>query len=480
MEKAQFIDVLGIIKTMPPKFLSRLSQAIQKNRADTAGSSGSATSASRTTFGIGALINERYRLDAEIGRGGMGIVYRAHDIPKGRDVALKIINLYKANALSLQQFSREAEIMSQLQHPHIAAVYETGNVDTGGSEPSPFIVMELVQGRGLDELRGFTYAKIVDIGRQICDALAYAHEQGFVHRDLKPANVLIEKRGFHYFAKLMDFGLARPRDAENLPAESNMAGTIYYLAPEVIAGQPADVCSDLYALGAMLYEMITGRVPFSDFIDDQAILTQHLQEAVAPPSHSRDDVPHELEAIVLRLLEKDPKDRFISAREVHQELERVRVKLEADATCGNLPPVPTNFSRCENDIAQVKQLLESSHLVTILGDDGILALATGAQMSEPFPDGVWLVDMERVDEPGLVLPTAAAALGVSHDLNRALSVLLIEFLREKHLLLIIDHCDHLTVACAQLAETILRSCPEVRLLVTSQQALNIPGEACYP
>jgi serine/threonine protein kinase len=385
------------------------------------------------------------------------------------------MNLNTANALTLQQFAREKEISAQLNHPHIVTVYETSNVVIGVGEPVPFIVMELVHGTSLDELRGLTYARIVDIGQQICDALEYAHNQGLVYRDLKPGNVILEKRGFRYFVKLLDFGLARPRGEAYLPNESNLAGTTFYLAPELIAGQPADIGSDLYALGAVLYEMITGRVPFSD-IDEQNILSQHSKETVSPPSHSRSDVPRALEAIVLRLLEKSPKDRFASAQEVRHALERVDFIRESTSH-GNLPKA--NYTANENEIVQVIQLLESNQLVTLLDNDETLALAVGEQLTNEFEDGVWLVQLESIHEPGELIQTVASVLDVHEIPNRPLAVSLIEALREKNLLILLGHCDHLLSACAQLAETIIRACPEVYILATTHQPLNISTEKCY-
>jgi serine/threonine protein kinase len=326
---------------------------------------------------MGTLINGRYRLDAEIGRGGMGVVYRAYDIPNDRDLAVKVINVARANTLTHQHFLQEAEFNARLTHPHIVAIYETGLIDPGAQELSSYMVMEWVQGISLENLHGLTYARILDIGKQICEALEYAHEQGFVYRDLKPGNVLIEKRGFQYFLKLTDFGLARPRGMAYLAYESSLAGSFFYLAPELIAGQPADIPSDLYALGVTLYEMITGRVPFSDF-DEQTVLSQHVDELVTPPSHSRGDVPPALEAIVLRLLAKDPQDRFASAQEVRDALEQVRVAQKNAMKRRNLPQPSTQSSGRENGIAQVIQLLESNPLVTILDDDETLALAVGA------------------------------------------------------------------------------------------------------
>ena len=458
----------GDIINIMPNFFSRL---LQKNK-----SADSTAGKSDAPLGVGSLINDRYRLEAEIGRGGMGIVYRAHDIPNYCEVAIKVINAERANALTRQQFLQEAEISSRFHHPHIVEVDETGVTET--QTPTPYIVMELVQGMSLIDMQNLTYARILDIGKQICDALAYAHEQGYVYRDLKPANVLIEKRGFQYFAKLMDFGLARPRGMANLPNESHVAGTLFYLAPELIAGQPADIPSDLYALGATLYEMITGRVPFSDY-DEETILAQHLEESVAPPSHSQHDIPPALEAIILRLLEKNPKDRFASAQEVHAALEQVRLASERIPVKGNLPQLAKEFTGHESEVIQVKQLLESNALVTILGDGETLALASATLLDDHFSDGIWWVDFKLLEDPRLVLESVTSALGVNTDPNRSLTVLLVEYLREKNLLLLLIHCDRLLGACAQLAETILRNCPDVYILATSQQALKVPGEKCW-
>jgi serine/threonine protein kinase len=335
--------------------------------------------------------------------------------------------------------------------------------------------MELLQGVPLSELREFTFARIVDIGKQISEALAYIHDQGFLYRDLKPGNLMLEKCGFHYCVKLFDFGLARPRGEAYLPNESYRAGTVFYLAPELIAGQPADTGADLYALGATLYEMITGRVPFFN-IDEEHILAEHLEESVSPPSQSRSDVPPALETIVLRLLEKDPDARFTSAREVCEALEQVTIT-HRSVPHGNLPPSQADGR--ENEIEQVIHLFESHQVVTLLHDDHQLALAVGTRLMEEFPEGVWLVEVATVDEPIMLLPTVASLLGVRGDGHRSLTVALLEWLREKQLLIIFKQCHYLLPACSQLVETIIEACPEVYILGTSSLPLNVSGETCY-
>jgi non-specific serine/threonine protein kinase len=461
---------------MPSKFLSLLAQAMPKNKSTAAVTLQSTANGSTSIFGVGTLIDGRYRLDAEIGRGAMGIVYLARDIPNDQDVAIKVLNLDTSNNLTRQQFLQEAETVSGFHHPHIVSVHETGMIDIGGPELLPFIAMEFVQGTSLNELRALTYSTIIDIGKQICEALEHIHNLGFVYRDLKPGNILIEKRGLHYFVKLIDFNLVRPRGMAYRATESSIAGSFFFLAPELITGQLADVASDLYALGITFYEMITGRLPFSDF-DEHTLLLQHLEAAVTPPSQSRADVPPALETIVLRLLEKNPKDRFASAEEVHSVLEQV--PQQSGSAQGNLPSEIEDFIKQENAITTVTQLLESDPLVTILGDGESLALAIGTQLADLFSDGMWWVELDSVNDPNQVVETILSVLGVRPDPQRSLAMSLIEYLREKDLLLVLSHCDRVLSACAQLAEMIVRTCPRVRTLATSHQPLNTSTEKCY-
>ncbi|MBI5032450.1 MAG: protein kinase [Chloroflexi bacterium] len=462
---------------MVSKFFSGFNQRKSKDSAQSP-----AAPPAKTTIGVGAVLEQRYRLDAEIGRGGMGVVYRAHDLQLDRDVAVKVL-VPEADNSARENMQREVAAAAKLNHPNIVGVYHNGSVNPGDDQSAPFIVMELIQGKSLEETHGLTYAQIIDLALQICDALDHAHEQGLVHRDLKPSNVLIEKHGYKYTAKLVDFGLAQSTDIEELPVNAAVAGTVYYLAPEVISGQPADVGADLYALGVLLYELVTGRVPFSDF-DSPSILAQHLKESVPPPSQSRTDIPPALESIILRLLAKDPKNRFASAREVSNALEQIVEEAEhSNVVRNNLPQITTRFVGRERELAEIKPLFESHRLVTFSGAAGIgktrLALATGATLTEQFPDGVWFVELAPWTDPALVPQAVASALGVRQESRRALMVSLTEYLIEKHLVLILDHCDHLRAACVQLVRTILDKCPELRILTTSREALQTENEMIY-
>jgi serine/threonine-protein kinase len=451
-------------------FFARISQTVKKNEEQR-----SVVQQADAKLGIGELVNGRYRLDEELGRGGMGVVYRACDLQNQCDVAVKIIHDDLLNERSIQQFLREAEFTARLDHPHIVSIREHGTTEAEGIS-LPFLVMELVTGITLDEVGVLTYVTIIDIAKQICEALHFAHTQGYIYRDLKPANVMLEKRGFKYFVKLMDFGLARPRDEAYAPDESTLAGTSFYLAPELIAGHPADIASDLYALGITLYEMITGRVPFYD-IDESNIITQHVEDVVPPPSQSRSDVLPALEEIVLRLLAKNPKDRFASADDVYRSLEQVA--LPQDTTSfGNLPK--SVFTGSEEDVVKVTQLLESNRLVTLLDANNSLAIAVGNKLNDEFQNGVWLVRFDDINEPRLVLEKVIDTLGIPVSPNRSLAVTLVEWMKEKRALLILDYCDGVLGACSQLVETVLQGCPEVWILATSLQPLGLQFEKSFP
>jgi tetratricopeptide (TPR) repeat protein len=261
---------------------------------------------------IGLVPNDRYRLDAEIGRGGMGTVYRGHDLLLERDVAVKVLSGTDLGTEGRARLLGEARAAAQLNHPNLVTVYDVDEADG-----APFIIMEWVDGESL-------YARaqaglrcpegleeIVGIARQVCAALEHAHAHGIVHRDLKPENVLLTH---DQTAKLSDFGLARSV-ASRLTSEGTIVGTVFYLAPELALGQAFDGRADLYALGVMLYELTTGRLPF-EADDPLAVISQHLHAPVVPPRARNPEIPAALDALMVRLLSKDPEDRPGSAAEV--------------------------------------------------------------------------------------------------------------------------------------------------------------------
>jgi ABC-type oligopeptide transport system substrate-binding subunit len=262
---------------------------------------------------IGTILDERYRIDAELGRGAMAVVYRGHDTLLTRDVAVKVIS--NTAALGTEGRARllhEAQSAAQLNHPNIVTVFDAGEADG-----SPFIVMELVEGESLHEQRPEALGDIVGVAGQVCSALEHAHSHGVVHRDLKPENVLIAPDGT---AKLSDFGLARSVSSR-MTSDGTIVGTVFYLAPELALGHDFDGRADLYALGVMLYELATGRLPFSAD-DPVAVISQHLHAPVVPPRAKNPEIPPALDTLIARLLSKAPEDRHASAAEVLRALEQ--------------------------------------------------------------------------------------------------------------------------------------------------------------
>jgi len=266
---------------------------------------------------IGTLLNERYRLDAELGRGGMGVIYRAYDAVLDRDVAVKVLLATGLGTEGRGRLLREARAAAGLNHPNIVTVYDVVEADGAASAGGPpFIVMELVEGPSLHERRPNTLEETMAVARQVCAALEHAHERGIVHRDLKPENVLLalDASGAVATVKLSDFGLARSI-ASRVSAEGAVTGTVFYLAPELALGQVYDGRADLYALGVMLYELTAGELPFSGD-DPLTVISQHLHAVAVPPRAKNAQIPPALDALIIRLLSKDPEGRPGSAAEV--------------------------------------------------------------------------------------------------------------------------------------------------------------------
>jgi tetratricopeptide (TPR) repeat protein len=269
---------------------------------------------------IGTVLNERYRIDAELGQGGMGVVYRARDTLLDRDVAVKVLSDSRLGTEGRARLLHEARASAKLNHPNIVAVYDAGEYSPseGSGQPQPFIVLELAEGESLYSRRPQDLDETLSVAGQLGAALDHAHSHGIVHRDLKPENVLVTADGE---AKLMDFGLARPV-ASRISSEGTIAGTVFYLAPEQALGGEVDGRADLYALGVMLYELTTGHLPFTAD-DPVAVISQHLHAPVVPPRAHDEGIPSALDALIVGLMSKQPEDRPASAREVLHALERL-------------------------------------------------------------------------------------------------------------------------------------------------------------
>jgi len=263
----------------------------------------------------GMTLAGRYRLESLLGQGGMGEVWRARDAQLERDVAVKLPTLGMLDTAGRAQLLREARVAASLSHPGIVAVHDAG--ETGGQ---PFIVMELVEGRSLRERPSRDPVVVRMIARQVLEALEHVHAQGIVHRDLKPENLLVTGPESAPRVRVADLGVARLESSTTLTRADTIVGTAAYLSPEQALGGAIDGRADLYALGAVLYELVAGRPPFEG-PDALAVISQHLHAPVPPPRTHRPDVEPGLERFVMRLLAKSPDDRYPSAREALQALD---------------------------------------------------------------------------------------------------------------------------------------------------------------
>jgi serine/threonine-protein kinase len=266
----------------------------------------------------GTLFAGRYRIARKLGGGGMADVYLAEDQELGRRVAIKMLHgRYANDEQFVERFRREATHAAGLSHPNIVSIFDRGEADG-----SYFIVMEYVEGRTLKELirsRGLCPVPVaIAYTRQILAALRYAHRHGVVHRDIKPHNVIVDSEGV---VKVTDFGIARA-GASQMTEEGAIIGTAQYLSPEQARGAPVDQTSDLYSSGIVLFELLTGEVPFTGDSPVE-IAMKHLAETPPTPSALRPDVPADLDLVVIRALAKEPADRYQSAAAMDADLETV-------------------------------------------------------------------------------------------------------------------------------------------------------------
>jgi eukaryotic-like serine/threonine-protein kinase len=273
------------------------------------------------------VVNDRYSILRTLGSGGMGKVYLAHDEILDRDVALKVLReQFAEDREFVERFKREAKNAAALNHANIVQVYDRGKAADNAS----YIAMEYVPGGTLKERisrsGAFDPGAAASIALQIAEALIAAHERGVVHRDIKPQNVLLTASGH---AKVADFGIARAASATTISQRSVVLGTASYMSPEQAMGEPVGPASDLYSLGVVLYEMLTGELPYTAE-SPVAVSMKHVNEPLRSPKEVNPHVPEGLNALVVKLLAKDPEDRYAGATELVEDLRRVR---------DGLPPV---------------------------------------------------------------------------------------------------------------------------------------------
>jgi len=352
---------------------------------------------------LGTSLNGRYRLQARVGAGGMSTVYLALDETLQRQVAVKLMNReVAADSDQLERFRREARAVAQLSHPHIVGV-----IDAGEDEGRPYIVFEYVEGETLKErirrAGRLSIGEAVAYAIEIARALGAAHARHIVHRDVKPQNVLIDEEGS---AKVTDFGIARTLDEEGLTADGRVLGTTDYVSPEQALGQPVTGQSDLYSLGVVLYEMLTGEVPFKG--DSQvAVAMKHVREELPDLQRQRPEVSAALAAVVDRATAKRQEERYADDAELIADLEDV-LAIETSRT-GNtsgevtavLRTLPSSTARRVPFRVRHRVVVLLLLLVAIGGVGGVVA---------------WVITQTHHGTgllPGSIAPTAAAPKQVS-------------------------------------------------------------------
>ena len=329
------------------------------------------------------ILSGRYRVDALIGRGGMASVYRGYDLTLGRTIAIKILRSDLAQDNTFRtRFRLEAQAASRMAHPSIVRVYDAGeDLDddgAGGTTHTPYIIMELVRGRLLKDVIAAGPVSADDAAGYIdgiLEALEYSHRAGVVHRDIKPANVMVDDDGQ---IKVMDFGIARAvSDTSATVAETTtILGTAAYFSPEQAQGAPVDARADLYSTGVVLYELLAGRPPFVGN-SPVAVASQHVRDAPIPPTQVGDDVPAQLDPVVLRALAKDPAQRFPDAATFREAL---------DAALDGRAPSQRQLTHLTEELYGAGQRArnEVAHTLTQLSSE------TGTTRTQSGPPVAWI------------------------------------------------------------------------------------------
>ncbi len=446
---------------------------------------------------LAAALADRYRLERELGTGGMATVHLAHDLKHGRRVAVKVMRPEISSALGPERFLREIATTASLRHPNILPLF-----DSGEAAGSLYYVMPYVEGESLrDRLtreRRLTEADALRIADEVADALAYAHSRGLVHRDIKPENILLE----HGHAIVADFGIAHAVTAssdDRLTLTGAVVGTPHYMSPEQARGADVDGRSDLYALACMLYEMLAGRPPFSG-PTAMAVLTRHLTDAVPPLRTACPDVTGAVADAVERALAKRPADRFVTigewraalkgghapaaaSSESETQLDAPGVR-QSDAVM-KPPPAPATslLGRDAALTAAAARLHEGTRVLTVTGPGGTgktrFSVELFGLLQQEYPGGAAFVSLASVVTAADVMPAVGSALGIAEAHGRsALDAVATRFGAQRSLL-VLDNFEQVLEAAGEVAELAAR-CPALQVVVTSQAPLRIGAETEFP
>ncbi|MFC9355753.1 protein kinase [Rhodococcus sp. NPDC057014] len=447
----------------------------------------------------------------EIGRGGFGVVYRCRQSALDRTVAVKVLTA-DLDDENRERFFREQRAMGRLTgHPNIVGVLQVGITESG----RPFLVMQYHPRGSLDaRIRRHGPLPLDDalrLGVKLAGALETAHRLGILHRDVKPANILLTEYGE---PALTDFGIAHITGGFET-ATGVVTGSPAFTAPEVLAGASPSAASDVYSLGATLFCAITAHAAFERRSGEQ-LVAQFVRIASEPlPDLREQGIADDVSVVIERAMSGNPHDRQPTAAALGADLRdaQLRRSLPVDEMAlhtelvaehhdptpipkptprrrhlavgavglkGNLPLELTSFIGRRHELAEAKNLLEGSRLVTLTGIGGVgktrlaVRVATGARRA--FADGVWLVELGELSDESLLVSVVAAAFGLRKS-ARPPEEILLEFLGTREVLLVLDNCEQVVDAVTELSEMLLRSCPQLRILATSREALGIGGEA---
>ena len=434
-----------------------------------------------------------------LGRGGMGDVFRATDTQTSQTVAVKALNpdVLVRDPDLLERFLREGEALRRLNHPNI--VHVVASCEEGGRH---YLVMEYVSGGSLEGLLAqqgrLSPSRAIEIGLDLADALTRAHRLGIIHRDLKPANVLLAPDGT---PRLADFGIAHVAFGLQLTQTGMLIGTVDYLSPEACQGEALDERADIWAFGVLLFEMLSGRVPFHG-ANLTATLTTILTQPVPDLAELVPGLPDGLVDLVYRMLEKDREQRIPSVRLVGAELDallkgRTPARVEnrfapptpaAHVPRHNLPTQATPFIGRQAELAELARLLADPEvrLVTVVGLGGMgktrLALEAGAAEIERYRDGVCFLSLAPLQSTGAIIPALAQALGFTFYEGSEPRRQLLDYLASRRVLLILDNCEHLLGDgdTGALVAEILGASSSTKVLATSRLRLEIEEECVFP
>lgn len=297
---------------------------------------------------VGTLLNKRYEILEKIGEGGMAKVYKAKDHLLNRFIAVKVLkDEYTKNAEFVEKFKAEAAAAGSISHSNIVNIYDVGSQDNIN-----YIIMEFVHGRTLKELiiqnGKLDYNRALDFGIQIVKALECAHKNNIIHRDIKPQNILVTEDGF---VKVTDFGIAKATNSVTITNTNKVIGSAHYFSPEQAKGSYVDARTDIYSIGVVIYEMVTGRVPY-DAESPVSVALKHLQEPVVPPKYLNNNIPEGLNNLILKAMEKDPIGRYQNIKDMLLDLQRIKNNSNYKVEFNNTEDEYTKIMSPVNEIAE--------------------------------------------------------------------------------------------------------------------------------